>query len=173
MTEPYLLLEQASVFEAQSLYDVLVSTITWDTRIQAQKTASFGKSYNYSGMTYRDTEIPSLLIPIVDLLEARLGFRPNNYLLNYYESGNSTMGFHADSTEELALGTGIAIVSLGGERAITFRSKADKANRHHYLLTSGSLLYMTAELQKEWQHAILPQANADGRISLTFRAITK
>ena len=171
MTKPYFLLEQAFVFDAQSLYDVLVSTIIWDTRIQARKTASFGKSYNYSGMTYPDTEIPSQIIPVIDALEARLGFRPNNCLLNYYENGNATMGFHADSTEELAPGTGIAIVSLGSERVITFRSKADKANWHHYPLTNGSLLYMTAELQREWQHAVLPQTNADGRISLTFRAI--
>ena len=171
MTEPYLLFEQAFIFDAQFLYDALVSAIEWDTRIQARKTASFGKSYSYSGMTYPDTEIPFQIASVVDSLEARLGFRPNNCLLNYYGNGKSTMGFHADSTGELMAGTGVAIVSLGGERSITFRSKTDKANRHHYRLTNGSLLYMTVELQQEWQHAVLPQADADGRISLTFRAI--
>ena len=40
-----------------------------------------------------------------------------------------------------------------------------------YLLASGSLLYMTAEVQHEWKHSILPQPGAGGRISLTFRRL--
>jgi alkylated DNA repair dioxygenase AlkB len=92
-------------------------------------------------------------------------------LANYYPDGTSTMGFHADSTEELEPGTGVAVVSLGAERAITFRSIADRSVTVEYPLASGSLLYMSAEVQSAWKHAILPQPGAGGRISLTFRRL--
>jgi alkylated DNA repair dioxygenase AlkB len=81
------------------------------------------------------------------------------------------MGFHADSTEELVAGTGIAIVSLGAERDLSFRSQADKHILERYLLRSGSLLYMTPELQQSWKHGVLAQEGAEGRISLTFRCL--
>ncbi len=81
------------------------------------------------------------------------------------------MGFHSDSEEEIVSGTGVAIVSLGAERGITFRSAQDKTNQHTYPLASGSLLYMPPGLQQGWKHAILKQEGAGGRISLTFRLL--
>ena len=65
-----------------------------------------------------------------------------------YESGDSTMGFHSDSVGELEPRTGIAIVSLGAERRITFQYKRGKKEEFHYLLKSGSLLYMSPEIQQ-------------------------
>lgn len=61
-------------------------------------------------------------------------------------------------------------MSLGAERAITFRT-ADKSAVVAYPLRSGSLLYMTAEVQLGWKHAILPRPGAGGRVSLTFRRL--
>ena len=81
------------------------------------------------------------------------------------------MGFHSDATDELAPGTGVAIVSLGAERSITFQSKPDKQIERSYPLKSGSLLYMSAEVQDSWKHAILKQAETGPKISLTFRQI--
>jgi alkylated DNA repair dioxygenase AlkB len=157
--------------EAQRLYETLVSEVAWDARIQTRKTATFGIAYNYSGMTYPDTPMHPLLMPVVDRLEGQLGFRPNNCLLNYYESGENTMGYHADSTEELAAGTGIAIVSLGAERSLIFRRNDDKEIKIPYLLQRGSLLYMPPEVQTRWQHGLRREGGAEGRISLTFRRI--
>ncbi|MFT5096791.1 MAG: alkylated DNA repair dioxygenase AlkB, partial [Psychrobacter okhotskensis] len=42
------------------------------------------------------------------------GYLPNNCLVNYYLDGSSKMGFHSDDTSQLADGTGVAILSLGG-----------------------------------------------------------
>jgi alkylated DNA repair dioxygenase AlkB len=171
LSEPNLLLDPEFLLESESLFQTLVESIAWDERMRARKTASFGTAYNYSGITYDAVPMHALLIPIVDKLEAQLGFRPNNCLLNFYESGEATMGFHSDSTEELAPNTGVAIVSLGAERHITFQSKQDKQLQYSYLLESGSLLYMSAEIQYQWKHAILKQDETGGRISLTFRQI--
>lgn len=117
--------------------------------------------------------MPPEIQAVCDQLEAALGFRPNNCLLNYYEDGGSSMGFHSDSSEELLAGTGVAIVSLGHVRSIVFRSKADKSVEFAYPLPSGSLLYMTKQIQDAWLHAIPKDPSAGERISMTFRAIVK
>src|SRR5579871_3595210 len=157
MPKPDLLLDERFLANSQELFVALKTTVVWDTRMLSRKTASFGKAYNYSGITYRETPMPPLLIPIVDQLEVRLGFRPNNCLLNYYESGEATMGFHSDSTAELVSGTGIAIVSLGAVRSITFQFKREGKEEFSYPLLSGSLLYMSPQIQQDWRHAIRKQ----------------
>ena len=79
------------------------------------------------------------------------------------------MGYHSDQTDILYPETGIAIVSVGETRILRFRNTADKELFIDYNLLSGSLIYMTQEVQRVWQHAI-PASNTDhGRISLTFR----
>jgi len=80
------------------------------------------------------------------------------------------MGFHSDDTTGLLSGTGVAIVSLGSVRDITYRSKTDSTIQKSYSLLPGSLLYMDSEVQENWLHAIKKQKNAGPRISLTWRA---
>ena len=40
-----------------------------------------------------------------------------------------------------------------------------------HLLKTGSLLYMTPEMQKEWKHGLLQEDTTAGRISLTYRCM--
>lgn len=155
-----------------SLFITLKNTVTWDERMKARKTASFGVSYDYSQIAYPQTEMLPVLNEVCKLIEQELGFYPNNCLLNYYQDGSSSMGFHSDSSEELALGTGVAIVSLGSVRNIVYRSKAN-STEFSYPLQSGSLLYMSQEMQEHWLHAIPKVENVGERISLTFRKIVK
>src|SRR5262249_26529900 len=140
MQPPSLLLEDDFLPDSLALFDALATGITWDERMRARKTATFGVPYDYSGMTYPAVPMHPLLVPVVDRLESLLGFRFNNCLVNYYPDGNATMGFHYDSTAELEPGTGVAVVSLGAERPITFQSRHHKQIEHEYLLKSGSLL---------------------------------
>lgn len=73
-------------------------------------------------------------------------------------------------TSGLISGTGVAIVSLGSARDITFRNIADKSIQNSFSLLSGSLLYVDDAVQALWIHAIRNQANAGPSISLTWRA---
>ena len=73
----------------------------------------------------------------------------------------------------LASGTGIAIISVGSVRSIMFRHKVDRDCQFEYPLPSGSLLYMSEQIQQEWLHAIPKIAGAQERVSLTFRSINK
>lgn len=153
-----------------ALYEHLASSVVWDTRLRARKSMSFGLPYNYSGIEWPALPLPEAIVPLLSRVATEVGFTPNNCLANYYPDGDSTMGFHSDSTAELEPGSGIAVVSLGTERTMTFRRVDDKTVTESYPLGPGSLLGMRSEMQTEWRHAILADARATGgRISLTFR----
>jgi alkylated DNA repair dioxygenase AlkB len=156
---------------AAKLYTELRDRIEWDLRMSARHTACYGLSYNYSGVSYENKPMHPLLVPLCTKLEETLGFEPNSCLINYYLDGRSKMGFHSDEIDNLEAGTQIIIISLGTERKLSFRSKADYEQRRQYLLPHGSLLYMSQRTQEFWSHAIKRANVLDGRISLTFRRI--
>lgn len=156
---------------AQGLFEFLITNVHWDERMTARKTASFGKAYNYSQIQYPYQTFPSELEEINIKLEPVIGFKPNNCLINYYLNGKSKMGYHSDQTDILEDNTGIAIVSVGEARILRFRNMEHPAEILRYELASGSLIYMTQEIQKAWQHAIPKSDTDNGRISLTFRSI--
>ena len=157
--------------EATRLLHELVRVADWDTSMKARKTACYGETYDESGVDFAVREMLPELESLCDSVERAVAFRPTNCLLNYYEDGSSTMGFHSDTTSNLEDGTGIVIVSLGAERAITFRNKEDYDLRHTYLLPHGSLFCMTQETQDYWTHAVKKAATDEPRISLTLRRI--
>jgi alkylated DNA repair dioxygenase AlkB len=171
MHAPAIHLNLSFLREPARLFAHLQETVVWDERMKARKTASFGVAYNYSQMFYPEVPMPESLAPVCAALGEELGFVPNNCLLNYYPDGAASMGFHSDTATGLAEGTGVAIVSLGAERSIVYRSKRDKTVRFSYPLPSGSLLFMSNQLQEEWLHAIPKQDGVGERISLTFRRV--
>lgn len=151
------------------LFEHLISTVKWDERMSARKTASFGRAYNYSQIDYPYQEFLSELEVINNSLETTIGFKPNNCLINYYLDGKSKMGFHSDQTDILENQTGVAIVSIGETRTLMFRNIENPTMFLSYDLVSGNLLYMTQEIQSIWQHSIPKSDTENGRISLTFR----
>lgn len=167
---PHLRIVASFLNDQETLFQQLLRTVQWDQSMLARKTASFGVPYNYSQIVYPESPIPDTLQPVVSKLMDVLGITFNNCLLNYYETGNNSMGFHSDDTTGLQAGTGVAIVSLGSERDISYRSKEDPSIEHSYILEPGSLLYMDAGIQEKWTHAIKRHANVGPRISLTWRA---
>jgi hypothetical protein len=165
-----IMIDDAFLADSETLFNSLVTSIVWDEGMRSRKAASFGVPYNYSGIDWPEAPFPEYLLSILERVTQRLGYRANNCLAHFYPDGTSTMGYHSDATEELEPDTGIAVVSLGAERAISFRHQRDKSQLEHYRLPSGSLLFMTAAMQADWKHAILATETAQGgRISLTFR----
>lgn len=145
--------------------------LDYDTSMKSRWTTSFGRSYNYSDMSYPDTDIPDFLLDLIPSISNLIGFVPNNCLINLYHDGNSSMGYHSDNTDILFDGTGVAILSIGSTRILRFRNILDTDNIIDYILESGSLFYMNDYIQSEWMHSI-PRMDADSvRISLTFRKI--
>ncbi len=170
MMKPEVSLIENFATNSIELFDFCRSQIAWDGSMHTRQTASFGVPYNYSQMSYPAAPIPMILQDLMDKLLAQLSFRPNNCLANFYPDGGAKMGFHFDSLENLTPGTGVAIVSLGASRPLTFRRRDDKTVETALEMTSGSLLYMPPVVQDEWLHGILKSDDEVGsRISLTFR----
>lgn len=153
------------------LFNKLESNVTWDERMSARKTASFGKAYNYSQISYPFLEFTEALKELIQKIEQTVGFEPNNCLINFYMNGKSKMGFHSDQTNILFEGTGVVIISLGETRTLRFRNIEDRSIVKDFELPSGSLIYMKNEVQDKWQHAIPKSNTENGRMSLTFRKI--
>jgi alkylated DNA repair dioxygenase AlkB len=153
-----------------SLFLTIKNTSNWDKRMSSRLTVSFGNSYDYSGITYPNTTMPDYLNNIIDSINNTLGFIPNNCLVNYYLDGKSKMGYHSDRTDILADNTGVVIISLGATRTLRFRNIND-GSIIDFRLNSGSLLYMTADVQNLWMHSIPKSDNDGGRMSLTFRKL--
>lgn len=162
---------EAFIHNPNDLFSLLTTTVQWDERMTTRKTASFGKAYNYSQLEYPYQDFTPELAAINKNIKTTIGFEPNNCLINYYLDGKAKMGYHSDQTDILAPDTGIVIVSLGETRTLKFRNIADPEVFLNYTLIAGSLIYMTQDVQKLWQHAIPKSDTENGRISLTFRQI--
>lgn len=149
----------------ERLFNFLKDNTSWDERMQARKTASFGVAYNYSQISYPYQEFPFVLSAICKSINIAIGFEPNNCLINYYLDGKSSMGYHSDQTDILFPNTGIAIVSLGEKRTLRFKKISNQKETFDFELPSGSLIYMTQEIQNIWQHSIPKSSTENGRMS--------
>ena len=138
VNKPNIKLIDNFILNSDLLCDRLKNNVVWDERLKQRKTASYGVAYNYSGITYPDTPMPEELISICHKINSTVGFMPNNCLLNYYPDGNSTMWYHSDTAQELVEGTGVAIVSLGAARFISYRSKREPSIKYRYRLNNVS-----------------------------------
>ncbi|WP_459213166.1 alpha-ketoglutarate-dependent dioxygenase AlkB [Aquimarina rhabdastrellae] len=83
------------------LFNKLKNNVEWGKRMSARKTASYGKAYNYSQISYPFQEFTPELNEIIESISSTLNFKPNNYLINYYLNGKSKMEFHSDQTDIL------------------------------------------------------------------------
>ena len=146
----------------------VLETVTWEDRMRARRTASFGRPYDYAAQHYAEAPMPAVIAEIRDVAAAHAGHPFDNCLGNLYATGASTMGFHHDSYDELVADSFIAIVSLGAVRTLRFRTR-DKAHERSFALAAGSLLLMDAETQRDWLHAVKREPGAGLRVSLTFR----
>jgi len=145
--------------------------LDYDKSMSSRWTASFGKSYDYSGKTYPYIPIPDFINDLIPMISATIGFTPNNCLINLYHDGRSSMGYHSDNIDILKPNTGVVILSIGSTRTLRFKNKLDSGDIIDYILSDGSLFYMDADIQNNWLHSI-PKSDVMGnRISLTFRFI--
>lgn len=170
LVPPHVILEEDFVEAPEELMNALLEEVAWEGSMAARRTASCGVPYNYAQMVYPAVPFPPLLEAVRKSLVTRFDVPFNNCLLNHYPDGRSKMGFHSDDTTELVPGSGVAIVSLGFARPLRFRGRDNPEERHSFLLPSGCVLYMTADVQHHWAHAIKRARYAEPRISLTWRA---
>lgn len=117
-----------------------------------------------------DTSLPSSLAGIVPIVERLAGVRFTSIGMNLYRDGRDSVAPHNDHLSELVSGEPIALVSVGASRRMTIRSKAKPRRTFDLDLEPGSLLLMSYQTQRTYDHGI-PKTNQDvgPRISLAFR----
>ena len=128
--------------------------------------------YTYSGLRNVPAPWTPALQKVRFQLEEAIGGRFNSVLLNYYRSGQDSMGWHRDNERELGPEPLIASVSLGERRRFLMQHVKDKNLRWKIELCHGSALVMMGQTQKLWRHC-LPKSKIrnNPRVNLTFRRV--
>lgn len=167
---------------ADWLFDKLWSEAPWERREFAPRreywTNIFGQSYTYGRgageRTYLSQPEHIGVTMASAMLHLRLGFVYEGCFLNGYDDGSDALGWHADDDPFIDHAKPIAVISLGGERDIQFKSKEPGSHPETQLLKHGSLLLMHAGMQDTHYHRI-PKTDklVPARISLTFRSLIK
>ncbi|RYG51167.1 MAG: alpha-ketoglutarate-dependent dioxygenase AlkB [Chitinophagaceae bacterium] len=131
-----------------------------------------GVSYSYSGITMHGEPWNPVLTVIKERVEKIAGVRFNGALLNYYRSGQDSMGWHRDNEKELGGNPVIGSVSFGGTRKFRFRDYSSKKEIIPVDLAHGSFLLMKGLTQHYWEHQ-LPKTTKNNlpRINITFRCL--
>ncbi|MFN7928651.1 MAG: alpha-ketoglutarate-dependent dioxygenase AlkB [Blastocatellia bacterium] len=131
--------------------------------------------YTYSGIVNQPLPWQPLLLAIRQRCEELTDAAFNSVLLNYYRTGQDSMGWHQDNEPELGAQPVIASVSFGASRRFQFRHKKRKDLVPVTIaLEHGSLLLMQGATQSFWKHQLPKTTQPVGpRINLTFRLITR
>ncbi len=140
--------------------------------LQPRLTAWHGEAaYTYSGLRLEPLPFTPLLLELKHAVEAACGQRFNSVLLNYYRNERDSMGMHSDDEAELGQQPVIASLSFGAARTFILRHKGTKQTLK-LGLNDGTLIVMSGNTQKHWQHGINKSTRAIGpRLNLTFRYI--
>lgn len=172
---------------ATMLFDHLVADVPWRqehitfggaSKVPLPRLVAWygdpGARYFYSGIHNEPIPWPvGELTSMRDRCSALFPDHPfNSVLLNWYRSGDDSIGYHVDNERDLVDNSTIATVSLGGPRTLHLKDKGGSGEVRKVLLEHGSLLLMYGECQKLWLHGIPkePLLN-EPRISLTFRTV--
>ena len=90
--------------------------------------------------------------------------------LNLYRDHRDSVAPHNDTLSDLQRGQPIALLSLGATRRMTIRAKQPPRPLLHVELEAGSVLSMSWETQRHYDHGIPKQRGfCAPRISLAFR----
>ena len=130
-----------------------------------------GCEYSYSGNKLnRQPWTPELLM-IKEQVLKKTNLEFNSVLINYYQDGQDSMGWHADDEKELGKNPTIASLSFGGERDLVFKNILSKETLAIPQL-NGALIIIDGKTQRYWQHSIKKTKKfISPRINLTFRNI--
>ena len=167
--------------EAKRCFQALRQTITWRQdamRIAGREinlprlTAWYGDEgtvHTYSGI--RNVPLPWTpeLADLKVRIEQASGWPSNAVLLNLYRGPSDSMGWHADDESDMR--PDIASLSLGATRTFQLRRKSPPNDIVSMRLASGSLLLMSGETQRQWQHRVPKEPATGERINLTFRQV--
>jgi alkylated DNA repair dioxygenase AlkB len=128
--------------------------------------------YKYSTTLMRSIPLTDGLKEMLDTVNEMFEAEFNGILVNTYLDGNDNIGRHSDNEKDLSP-VGVVAISYGAVRKFRIRDKAGKIVKD-IPTTSGSILWMKGDFQKEFTHEIPVEKKIKmARTSFTFRSHTK
>lgn len=113
---------------------------------------------------------PGAILEAAREVTARTGVPFTSVGLNLYRDGRDSVAPHNDHLYEIVEGYPIALLSLGGTRRMTIRSKEPPRRAFQIDLEGGSLLMMSYATQLHYTHGVPKTTQpVEERISLAFR----
>jgi alkylated DNA repair dioxygenase AlkB len=113
---------------------------------------------------------PGAILDAAREVTARTGVPFTSVGLNLYRDGRDSVAPHNDHLYEIVEGYPIALLSLGGTRRMTIRSKEPPRRAFQIDLEGGSLLMISYATQIHYTHGVPKTTKRVGeRISLAFR----
>ncbi len=117
-----------------------------------------------------DPALPEALAAAAGRLQREVGVPFNAVGLNLYRDGRDSVAPHNDTLPGLVPGHPIALLSLGATRRMIIRSKQPPRRSWQIDLEHGSLLLMSHDSQRHYEHGVPKTTQPVGkRISLAFR----
>lgn len=169
------------VSNSDEVFERLWNELAWVHRTARRReywTNKFNRSYSYGSEVSGGSYEPQPSHPVIDdvtaLLVPVVGFEYEACFLNGYPEARSGLEWHADDDVNIDQSRPIAVVTVGGARAIQFKEKgAPNSDKEEVMLEPGSLLLMHSGMQDTHYHRI-PKAGyviKKPRISLTYRGL--
>ena len=125
--------------------------------------------YYYSGQLERSKPLGTNSKQLMQLLNERFGTKYNGILVNRYNGGKNYISDHSDDEKNIDDG-GVIAISYGAVRKFRIRDKLTKKIIMDIPTTSGSIIHMGGDFQKEFTHGIPIEKKVEGvRYSFTGR----
>jgi alkylated DNA repair dioxygenase AlkB len=130
------------------------------------------KGYYYSGQLSASKQMTISLRYLLTLVNSIFGTEYNGILVNKYANGKDYISPHSDDETNLD-DSGVVAISWGATRKFRIRKKGTKGYRD-FPMTSGIMLQMGGDFQKEFTHEIPVESTIEKvRISFTLRKHTE
>ncbi|MCE9677959.1 alpha-ketoglutarate-dependent dioxygenase AlkB [Shewanella sp. AS1] len=130
-----------------------------------------GCDYIYSGLFIQSQPWPKYAGRLREKLARDWSLNSNGVLVNRYQDGQESMGWHSDDEPEISANSDIASITLGESRPFFLRHKKSQ-HKIELLLESGDLLLMHWPMQRDWQHALPKRARVKStRLNYTYRTL--
>jgi alkylated DNA repair dioxygenase AlkB len=159
------------VSTASEWFDALRRNVPWRSERRRMYDRDVDVPRLVAGYRLDEQDVPPELVQAARRVSvASGGVHFTNVGLNLYRDGRDSVAPHNDHLYEIVEGYPIALLSLGATRRMTIRTKSRPRRVLDLDLTHGSLLVMSYDTQKHYDHGIPKVSDAVGaRVSLAFR----
>ena len=134
---------------------------------------NYGRSYTFSKVVHKEEPITDpYLVHLLHWVQTHSGRPYNGLLVNWYQDGSHSIGWHSDKENELVPGSCIYSFSFGQERDFHIRKRDTQGDVIKLKLCNNSLLIMGENMQSHYQHSVPKRALSScpgRRINVTMR----